>query len=50
MDEIIRIRVGVSDIRKSKTCPESYRRIKNLKLAALVVIGVTFATCGERIG
>ena len=31
---------------KSKTCPESYRRIQNRKLVATIVVGVTFALCG----
>jgi hypothetical protein len=32
--------------RKSKTCPELSRRIKNLKWALKIAIGVTFALCG----
>jgi putative tryptophan/tyrosine transport system substrate-binding protein len=35
-----------SDNLKSKTCPESYRRIQNRKLVTTIVVGVTFALCG----
>jgi putative ABC transport system substrate-binding protein len=34
--------------RKSKTCPERRRRIKNRKLVGIVAIGVAFAMCGAR--
>jgi ABC-type uncharacterized transport system substrate-binding protein len=35
-----------SDKRKSKTCTERSRSIQNLKSAALLAIGLTFAMCG----
>ena len=35
-----------SDNRKSKTCPERRRSIKNRKLVGIVATGITFAMCG----
>jgi len=35
-----------SDNQKSKTCPESYRRIENLKWVGLFAIVVAFTVCG----
>ncbi len=35
-----------SDNPKSKTCPESYRGIQNLKWGGIVAIAVTFTMCG----
>ena len=40
-----RISDSFSDNRKSKVCPEPGRSIQNLKSAALLAIGVTFAMC-----
>jgi hypothetical protein len=37
------------DNRKSKTCPESYRRIQNPKWAGLFVIVVALTVCGARV-
>jgi len=41
-----RVSDSCSDNRKSKTCPESYRRIQNLKWGGIVAIAVAFAICG----
>ncbi len=38
-----------SDNRKSKTCPESYRRIQNRKWAGLFVVVVALTVCGARV-
>ena len=41
-----RLRNSPSGNPKSKTCPESYRRIQNPKLVWIVAIALTFALCG----
>ena len=50
MQRKFRIRFGSSfpDNRKSKACPESYRRIQNRKWAGLFTIVVALTVCGTR--
>jgi putative tryptophan/tyrosine transport system substrate-binding protein len=43
---LLRLPNSCSDNLKSKTCPESYRRIQNLKWGGIVAIAVAFAICG----